>query len=62
MPELEIDERWFKVLASSPTAVITQHTKTGTLQMWRLEWRDKGHWSAASAGDAWAAYMEAQTK
>lgn len=57
-PELELDERWFKVLASSPSAALVQHTQTGTLVLWRLEWKDKGDWPAASNGDAWAAYMK----
>lgn len=57
---LEFDDRWFTVIASSPTVVLTQHIN-GSLGLWRLEWRDRGNYPPGFEGDAWAAYMRAQT-
>lgn len=62
-PELELDERWFTVLARSSTAVIAKHNTSGSLTVWRLvpEWRQHdGNFDADEAAKAWAMYMDAQ--
>lgn len=58
---LELDDTWFTVVASSPAVILTQHKISGALGLWRLEWRDRGDFPKGFEGDAWAAYMRAQT-
>lgn len=59
-PELEIDERWFEIIARSETAVLTKHRHSGSLGLWRLEWRDRGDYPPGFEQNAWAAYLLAQ--
>lgn len=56
---LELDDRWFEVLAQSPTAVLTKHRVSGTLTLWRLEWRDRDEYPPGFESEAWAKYLGA---
>lgn len=58
-PELELDDRWFEVLARSPTAVLTKHRITGNLGLWQLRWRDADNYPPGFQAEAWAAYLKA---
>lgn len=58
--KLEIDDRWFEIIAQSPTAVLTKHRQSGTLGLWRLEWRDAGNFPPGFETNAWEAYLGAQ--
>lgn len=61
VPELELDPRWFTVLATSPNAVLTKHNTSGSLTIWRLEWRERGDFPAGMEAEAWANYMKQTT-
>lgn len=54
--QLELDERWYEILASSPVAVISRHKISGNLTVWKLDWRE--HDSYQSTTEAWAAYTK----
>jgi len=56
-PELELDERWFEVIARNETTVMTRHRITGNLALWRLQWRSNGDYPSGFAADAWAAFL-----
>lgn len=56
---LELDDRWFEVLARSPTAVLTKHRISGALTVWRLEWRERGDFPSGFESEAWAKYLGA---
>ena len=57
IPQLELDARWFEVLATSDRAVLTRHRISGALTVWKLDWRDHADVPASSASEAWAIYM-----
>jgi hypothetical protein len=56
-PELELDERFFEVIARNETCVLTKHRTTGTLGVWKLEWRDRGDYPPGLESNAWAAFL-----
>lgn len=59
MPELEIDDRCFEIVAQSPTAVLTKHRISGTLGLWQLAWCDRGNYPPGFEAEAWANYLNA---
>lgn len=61
IPILELDDRWFEVIASSPTAVLTKHRTSGDYTVWALEWRDRGEYPPGFETKAWADYMKRST-
>lgn len=60
--ELELDDRFFEVIASSPTAIMTKHRISGTLNLWQLDWRERGDYPTSFEAEAWAAYLRAMAK
>lgn len=61
IPELELDDRWFEVLARNETAVLTKHRNSNALDIWRLEWRHKAAYPPSAAADAWEAFLKTST-
>lgn len=57
-PELELTDEFFEVLARNETTVMTKHRKSGTLGLWRLEWRDRGDYPPGFEQQAWAAFLK----
>lgn len=62
MPPLEIDQRYFTILAQTDSVAIVQHKISGSLSIWQVEWRapsgvDALCFNGDQAGAAWAAYM-----
>jgi hypothetical protein len=56
-PPLELDNRWFEVLATSDRAVLTRHRISGSLTVWKLDWLDHGDFPDTSSSEAWAQWM-----
>lgn len=59
--DLDIDERFFEVLAKTATVAITRHRVTGSLGIWQLTWKDIGDFPPSFQGEAWAKFMELNT-
>lgn len=58
--ELEIDDRFFEIIARSETAVLTKHRQSGNLGLWKLDWRDAGNYPPGFEQNAWAAFLDSQ--
>lgn len=61
MPTLELDDRWFEIIATSPTAVLSKHRISGNYELWALEWRDRGTYPPGFEEKAWADYIDRQS-
>jgi hypothetical protein len=58
-PELEIDDRFFEIIARSETAVLTKHRQSGNLGLWRLAWHSDGpNYPPGFEQNAWAAFLD----
>lgn len=58
VPPLELDERWFEVLARSDRAVLACHRQSGKLTIWRLDWREYADLPEGFTGEAWETFMK----
>lgn len=64
LPKLELDERFFVILAQAEGVALSQHKITGSLDIWRLDWKCSGRntvYQANEAATAWAQYMKEAT-
>lgn len=53
-PPLELDPRWFTILAQNGNVAISKHI-SGGMDIWQLEWKHKATYG--NDADAWEKYM-----
>lgn len=60
-PPLELDPRWFTILAQTESAAIVQ-SASGNISVWRLEWRDVADYPPGMSPEAWEKYVALLTQ